>query len=792
MPPTENQMKETYLCVVSEWQGGRRSGNCYPVFVLTQRKALRDPETEFPNAGAIFLPSRSDFKAFDLVAIRPIVNFTYQNRDTRDCYFVPEVNGVRVPDKEELEAVHSVLTVPALDPDSRVIPSPAQLVTPVFFVKDLSRQGRLLGPLRRMEVRRVVAGEAIESIHWMPDSPDGLAWSFPQSALAASKLRLETYEHPRHDLNEILKRPYEFVVGKVEPQIEGGSPVDLASQTEQIRFFLSTAHVDIPEPALRALAEIPGRPGTDTPAFMKSRYDRLSRILRVARELESERRRIALEFLETEEGRREVAAAIAEAKAEARAEVRAEMDIEEERKRLQAELRALEERKAGLEENLRAERERHEHEAGSLRKLIAELSKTAELEGLRLEEKVLDQVPALIALAGVRPARLSRDIAEIDRAGERTAAPARIEIQPLPAARAFRKVEDEALYVRWLRDELALMGLHFSLEIVANVFACLKCSPLTLLGGPPGVGKSSLVRALPPLLGQEHCFLELSVRRTWADDRALLGFPDTFHRRYEPGTTGFVPHLVRAMKDLEGGKNGIYMVLLDEFNLAPPEYYFSEFLRILQKPPDDRKLRLHTSGLEDDPIPPEISAGSNVSFWGTVNLDETTEALSPRLLDRVHFIIIGTEDIETPAAAQPPAKSAALGPYSYATLMEARARDTVPNPEAKTHVDRALAILRDSRTEWGPGLPIHPRQVREIERYLAAARPVLSATAAADLVINQRVLPGLRGRGEGFRRRMEALRDHMAAASLRRSSSRLDRILLHAEENYDAFDFNVY
>ncbi|MBI4603861.1 MAG: hypothetical protein HY721_18045, partial [Planctomycetes bacterium] len=336
----------------------------------------------------------------------------------------------------------------------------------------------------------------------------------------------------------------------------------------------------------------------------------------------------------------------------------------------------------------------------------------------------------------------------------------------------------------------------FSYEMVANVFACMKCSPLTLIGGPPGVGKSSLVRALPVLLGQEHCFLELSVRRTWADDRALLGFPDVFHGRYEPGTTGFVPHLVRAMRDAETKAGGIYVVLLDEFNLAPPEYYFSEFLRILQKAPDERSLRLYTPspGMEGDPIPPELFVGPNVSFWGTVNLDETTEPLSPRLLDRVHFIVVSAEDVAAPAERpkERPAGQPGLGPYSFEQLAGSRAEAAAPNPEAWDLVERTLAVLRREHQDWGPPIAFHPRQTKEIERYLAAARPVLAATGAADLVINQRVLPGLRGRGEAFRRRMEAFHDHLAAASLRRCASRLERILRHAEENYDAFDFHVY
>ncbi len=802
--PDDPQTNETYLCVVSEWQGGRNSGNCYPVFVLSQGKVLTKPESEFPNAGAIFMPSRAG-KTFDLVSLRPIVNRTYANQSYRDCYFVPLPSSVHAPDREETAGVHSILTVPFLDPESRQIAAPAQMVTPIFFVRDQSHASRLVGPLRRLEARRNDLNETIESMSWRAESSDGLAWSFPASALEANKLRIEVYQHPNADLNDVLRRPFEFLVGKVEGRIDGGEPVDLATQDDLMRFFLSTAGLELAPEVVSALEKIPTRAGTDSPAYLRSRYDRLGRLLRSARELEGERGRVAREFLETEEGRRAIHAEIAEAKAEARAEAR--LDLETERQRVLAELSAIEEKKAALEKEVAAEQDHREKETASLQNLREELADAVQLSGSALQKRVLEELPGLMALGAVGPAAQARRN-DGDRAEESRPPGSGAEIRPLAPARPFRKVENEALYVRWLRDELVAMGLHFSLEMVANVFTCLKCSSLTLIGGPPGVGKSSLVRALPGLMGQEHCFLEMSVRRTWADDRAILGFPDVFHRRYEPGTTGFVPHLVRGMRDLESSAGGIYLVLLDEFNLAPPEYYFSEFLRVLQKSPEDRVLRLYTPtpGMERDPIPPEVVVGPNVSFWGTVNLDETTEALSPRLLDRVQFVIVGAEDIERPGekpqdpARKPferippgkPARSAALGPYGYAELAESRARDASPSPEAKLLVDGAMGILKDGRSDWGPPITFYPRQLGEIERYLGAARPVLPATAAADLVINQRVLPGLRGRGEPFRRRIEELHDKLAAASLRRSATRLERILRHAEENYQAFDFHVY
>ena len=121
-----------------------------------------------------------------------------------------------------------------------------------------------------------------------------------------------------------------------------------------------------------------------------------------------------------------------------------------------------------------------------------------------------------------------------------------------------------------------------------------------------------------------------------------------------------------------------------------------------------------------------------------------------------------------------------------------RGRDITIAPEAQQILERMVTLLADARAGWGSPIAIHPRQRKEIDRYLASAHDVLTPTQSADLVFNQRILPGLRGRGDAFRQRIEELERLLRGAGCKRSAARLVRILAHAEENYQAFDFNVY
>src|ERR1700677_5131351 len=115
--------------------------------------------------------------------------------------------------------------------------------------------------------------------------------------------------------------------------------------------------------------------------------------------------------------------------------------------------------------------------------------------------------------------------------------------------------------------------------------------------GPDCYSKSSVVASMARAIRDRHALLAVAVRRTWSDDRYLLGFYDTFHNRYDPGPTGLATRLLQAQMDWEQGRCGLYVILMDEFNLAAPEYYFSQLLQVLTRPVDQgRSVRLYDAG----------------------------------------------------------------------------------------------------------------------------------------------------------------------------------------------------
>ena len=119
----------------------------------------------------------------------------------------------------------------------------------------------------------------------------------------------------------------------------------------------------------------------------------------------------------------------------------------------------------------------------------------------------------------------------------------------------------------------------------------IKTKPFLILGGFSGTGKSQKVKELAFMtcpndelmrlrLGNtdntpgNYCLV--SVRPNWHDSSDLLGYYSSINDKYI--VTDFVRFLVKAMQY----ENIPFFVCLDEMNLAPVEEYFAEFLSVLE------------------------------------------------------------------------------------------------------------------------------------------------------------------------------------------------------------------
>jgi 5-methylcytosine-specific restriction endonuclease McrBC GTP-binding regulatory subunit McrB len=148
-------------------------------------------------------------------------------------------------------------------------------------------------------------------------------------------------------------------------------------------------------------------------------------------------------------------------------------------------------------------------------------------------------------------------------------------------------------------------------------------------------------------------FLFLSVRPDWRDSKALLGYYNSLTGEYQ--RTELLDFLLRALNDYQrnGANAKPYFILLDEMNLAHVEYYFADFLSVLESGRDKNgftreSIKLHDiyDIAEKQGIPKELKLPPNLYIIGTVNMDETTYTFSPKVLDRAFVVEFHDVDLE--------------------------------------------------------------------------------------------------------------------------------------------------
>ncbi len=202
-----------------------------------------------------------------------------------------------------------------------------------------------------------------------------------------------------------------------------------------------------------------------------------------------------------------------------------------------------------------------------------------------------------------------------------------------PEIQWLDKLEDSITEAEFVFQKRLLYAFHTSLKIS-------DISQLTVLAGVSGTGKSELPKLYAHFGGFN--FLSVPVQATWDSPQDIFGFYDYLECRYK--ATTFLRTLVQSQSNGGHGLvDGLLIILLDEMNIARVELYFSELLSRLE---NRRSLAANAKSdlgrMEIDVgagAPPySFPLGRNVMYVGTINEDETTNALSDKVLDRGNVI----------------------------------------------------------------------------------------------------------------------------------------------------------
>lgn len=191
--------------------------------------------------------------------------------------------------------------------------------------------------------------------------------------------------------------------------------------------------------------------------------------------------------------------------------------------------------------------------------------------------------------------------------------------------------------VRYARN--SEQHLFYTQESIAAFLAGLGTTKLSILQGMSGTGKTSLPKIVAEALASNCDIVE--VESSWRDKNELIGYYNEFNKIYTPKK--FTQMLYKASLN----PRVLTFIVLDEMNLSRIEYYFSDFLSLMEHKPRQRKLKLLNQSLvrtEEGAAVPyaglefghTLRVPENVWFVGTANRDESTYDISDKVYDRAH------------------------------------------------------------------------------------------------------------------------------------------------------------
>lgn len=359
--------------------------------------------------------------------------------------------------------------------------------------------------------------------------------------------------------------------------------------------------------------------------------------------------------------------------------------------------------------------------------------------------------------------------------------------------------------IEYLCRVIQIRRPNYSKNAIINIAICLTQGFLTVFSGEPGCGKTSICNIFGEALGLNkiadmiECpadskemvgrYVAVSVERGWTSKRDFVGYYNPLSKTFDKSNRRIYDALHQLDTEKRAGILKLpYIILLDEANLSPMEYYWSDFMNIC----DD--LGPHSKvNLGEDYV---FGVPETLHFVATINNDHTTETLSPRLIDRAWIITLPQLNLRDYSSlgneANIPAEEVEV--ISWKSLRDAFTPvkdECFFTPELQKCYESIVAKLREKKFTVSPRIDI------AIKRYWAIASKYFemddtktaAPTIALDYAIAQRILPKIGGNGEEFEKWLKEFSSLCSSNGLNTSAAIVKDIIERGNQQMKYYQF---